>query len=89
MGIIDSVLNALKPLKPIISPFEFVGKKIAILINYTLLTIVYFTAFGATSIAAKLLRKSFLDLKVDNEKKSYWLDRKKEDYTKKESYRSF
>ncbi len=89
MGIFDSILSALKPLKPIYAPFEFFGKKVAIAVNYILLTIVYFTAFAATAIIAKVLRKSFLDLKIDKNAKTYWMDRKKEDYSKKENYRSF
>lgn len=88
MGMFD-FLGFLKPLKPLLAPFTFVGKKVATAINYILLTIVYFTAFAATAAIGKLLGKSFLDLKIDRERKSYWLERKNEDYGKKESYRSF
>lgn len=89
MGAFDGVLKVLKALRKLLAPFEFVGKKVAIAVNYILLTIVYFTAFAATAIIGKLLGKRFLDIKIDNTKKSYWLDRKKEDYSKKENYRSF
>ena len=88
MGSFESIIGFLKQLRKLLAPFEFVGKKFAILVNAILLSVVYFTAFAATAIIAKILRKSFLDLKVDG-RKSYWIDRKKEDYSKKENYRSF
>lgn len=85
MGIFD----ILKPLKPVIAPFEFVGKRVATVVNYVLLTAVYFTAFAATAAVAKLARKKFLELKPEQKKQSYWIDKKKEDYSKKEAYRGF
>ncbi|MBI2581187.1 hypothetical protein HYV85_05290 [Candidatus Woesearchaeota archaeon] len=91
MGIFDFLkpLGKLKRLKLALKPFEFVGKKVAILVNYVLLTAVYFTAFAATAAIAKVARKRFLDLKPDEKKQSYWIERKKEDYSSKESYRAF
>ena len=85
MGIFDF----LKPLKPVLAPFEFVGKKVAFLVNSLLLAVVYFTVFAATAIIAKILRKRFLQLSPDKAMKSYWAERKKEDYSRKESYRGF
>ena len=72
-----------------IAPFEFVGKKIAIVVNSLLLTIAYFTAIAATAIIAKIFRKKFLELKPDMNKKSYWLERNNDDFSKEESYKSF
>jgi len=89
MGIFDSAGKLLKPLKPVYAPFEFVGKKVAVAVNYILLSVVYFTAFAATAIVAKAAGKHFLELKVEKERKSYWIEQKKEDYTKKETYRGF
>ena len=88
MGIFD-FLKPLNKLKPVLAPFEFVGKKVATLTNYVLLTIVYFTAFATTAAIAKIARKRFLELKPDLKKQSYWIERKKEDYTNKETYRGF
>jgi hypothetical protein len=85
MGMFDF----LKPLKPILAPFEFVGKRVAILINVILLTFVYFTAFALTAILAKIVRKHFLEQKIDENKKSYWSKRKDEDYRNKDNYRGF
>lgn len=85
MGIFDF----LKQLKPVLAPFEFVGKKVAFVVNSLLLTAVYFTVFAATAIIAKVLRKKFLELYPDKTAKSYWIERKKEDYGKKETYRGF
>ncbi|MBI2145665.1 hypothetical protein HYU18_05100 [Candidatus Woesearchaeota archaeon] len=84
-----SITDFLKPLKPILAPFEFVGKKAAILINFLLLTLTYFTAVAATAIIAKTFRKKFLELRPQRERQSYWMERKKEDYSKKEAYRGF
>ena len=85
MGIFD----ILKPLKPVLAPFEFVGKKVALVVNSLLLSVVYFTVFAATAIIAKVLRKKFLQLSPDKAVKSYWAERKKEDYGKKDAYRGF
>lgn len=46
------------------------GETIAVIINSVLLSLVYIFGVGLTSIIAKLLGKSFLDLK--KEKVSYW-----------------
>jgi len=50
------------------------GETIAIVINTILLTFVYFIGVGITSIFAKLVGKSFLDLKTNNKKNSYWTE---------------
>ncbi|MBI2141446.1 hypothetical protein HYU16_03405 [Candidatus Woesearchaeota archaeon] len=88
MGIFD-FLKPLGRLKPLLAPLEFVGKKVAILVNYVLLSIVYFTAFAATAAIAKVARKRFLELKPDHNRQSYWIESKKEDHSKKEAYRPF
>lgn len=89
MGIFDVLGKLYGKLKPVLAPFEWVGKKVAWVINSTLLTIVYFTVFSATAIIAKILRKKFLQLSPDKTAKSYWMERKKEDYSRKETYRGF
>ena len=78
-----------KRLKPILAPFEFVGKKIALVVNSLLLAIAYFTAIAATAIIAKIFRKKFLELKPDQNRKSYWMEKKNDDYSKEESYKAF
>jgi len=47
------------------------GEDIAVLVNTALLTIVYIIGIGITSIFARIFRKKFLDLKIEN-KESYW-----------------
>lgn len=89
MGIFDVLKKLYKALKPVLAPFEFVGKKVAFIVNSLLLSAVYFTVFGATAIIAKVLRKRFLQLSPDKAAKSYWAERKKEDYSKKDAYRGF
>lgn len=88
MGIFD-FLKPLGKLRPLLAPLEFVGKRVAILVNYVLLTVVYFTAFAATAAIAKIARKRFLELRPEPGRKSYWIERKKEDHSKKEAYRQF
>src|SRR3989344_2918389 len=50
------------------------GETIAIVINTVLLSVVYVIGVGLTSIAAKLFGKHFLDLKLDDKMKTYWID---------------
>ena len=89
MGIPDFFNMLVKRLKAVLSPFEFVGKKIALVVNTLLLTVAYFTAIAATAIIAKIFRKKFLELKPDMKKKSYWMERNNDDFSKEESYKSF
>lgn len=89
MRVFDFLGKVYGRLKPVLAPFEWVGKKVAWAVNSLLLTAVYFTIFAATAIIAKLLRKKFLELSPDRKAKSYWIERKKEDYSRKETYRGF
>ena len=89
MGLSDFLDKLYNELKPVLAPFEWVGKKVAFVVNALLLTAVYFTVFGATAIIARIVRKKFLELKPDKAAKSYWMERNKEDYGKKETYRGF
>ncbi len=89
MGFFDVLKKLYNRLKPVLAPFEWVGKKVAFVVNSVLLTIVYFTVFAATAIIAKILRKKLLQLSPDKPAKSYWMERKKEDYGRKETYRGY
>ncbi len=89
MGLFDFLGKLYNKLKPVLAPFEWVGKKAAFAVNTLLLTAVYFTVFGATAIIAKLLKKKFMEVSPDKAAKSYWMERKKEDYSKKETYRGY
>jgi hypothetical protein len=68
---------------------KYFGERMAGIVNYILLTVVYITGVFLTWVLVKLLRKHFLELKVDKNSKTYWLPAETQDYTKKESYRSF
>lgn len=48
------------------------GQNIATLVNTLLLSIVYFVGVGITALFSKVVRKRFLDLKLDKKRKSYW-----------------
>lgn len=49
------------------------GKNITLVINTTLLFIVYVFGVGLTSMTAKLVGKKFLDINI-GKKKTYWSD---------------
>tara|TARA_Y100000310_G_scaffold330908_1_gene403485 strand:+ start:976 stop:1218 length:243 start_codon:yes stop_codon:yes gene_type:complete len=65
------------------------GEDIAAIINSVLLTIVYILGIGLTSLTAKILRKSFLDLKPSPRKKTYWQDLNITKRPLEEYYRQF
>ena len=50
------------------------GNTITIIVNSALLLLVYIFGVGITSIIAKIFGKKFLDIEIDNKKKSYWTD---------------
>ena len=54
--------------------FNMFGETIATLVNSVLLFIVYVVGIGLTSLAAKLVKKRFLELKIEKDKESYWSD---------------
>ncbi|MDO8509357.1 MAG: hypothetical protein Q7S27_06780 [Nanoarchaeota archaeon] len=65
------------------------GEDIARLVNSALLTVVYLLGVGLTSVIGRLFRKSFLDLKPDKNKKSYWEDLELNNKNIEEYYRQF
>jgi hypothetical protein len=65
------------------------GEDIAQVINFILLTIVYFIGVGLTSIFAKIVGKSFLDLNIDKNVESYWEELNLEKDDIREYYRQF
>ena len=52
--------------------FKNFGLRVAMLVNYVLLTFVYFTAVALTAIVAKLVRKRFLDLQK-SDRQTHWV----------------
>ena len=62
------------------------GEDIQSIVNFVMLTFVYFVGVGLTSIFAKLFNKHFLDLNFSKQEKTYWRDYDKknkiEDYYK-------
>lgn len=65
------------------------GKTISIIINSILLTVVYFFGVGLTSIFAKIFRKHFLDLKINENIKTYWTELNLTKKTREEYFRQF
>ena len=75
-------------LKKILKPLEFLGKIISSMVNFILLSIVYFLGIGLTSIIAKVFNKKFLDLKKEN-KKTYWEEKEMSDKEFQDYFRQF
>lgn len=62
------------------------GEDMQYIINFIMLTFVYFVGVGITSIFAKIFNKQFLDMEFSKQEKTYWKDYGKkgkiEDYYK-------
>ena len=69
--------------------FKNFGKFFSNIVNYALLSFVYFFGVGFTSIFAKLIGKHFLNLKSNSERKSYWIDRKVKKQSLEDNKRQF
>ena len=65
------------------------GEDIAIIINFLLLSLAYLFGIGITSMIAKIISKSFLDLKIDKNAKTYWQELNLGKKPIKEYYRQF
>ena len=65
------------------------GQNMAIIINTTLLLIVYLVGVGFTFIFAKICGKHFLETKISNSKKTYWSDLKLKKKPIEKYYRQF
>jgi len=65
------------------------GDDIAALVNSVLLSFVYFFGVGLTFFVAKLVGKSFLDLKSDSNCDTYWEDLNLGKKPLKDYYRQF
>lgn len=81
--------NMIKILSAPLNAFIKFGKKVGEFNSKVLLTAVYITAIGITAIIAKAVRKHFLELKIQPEKQSYWINREQKQTTMEEFKRSF
>ena len=70
------------------SILEPVSKLISGIVNFVLLSIVYFVGIGVVSVSAKLFRRHFLELKKQN-KKSNWHEHKLTKQPLENYYRTF
>jgi hypothetical protein len=69
--------------------FKEFGENIALIVNSLLLSVVYFLGVGPTSLVAKIVRKSFLDVKIEKKSKTYWSDLNLKKRPEEEYYRQF
>ncbi|MAH49402.1 hypothetical protein CMI37_26505 [Candidatus Pacearchaeota archaeon] len=65
------------------------GKDISAIVNSVLLSFVYLVGVGLTSICAKIFSKHFLDSKLKQDEKSYWIDLNLTKKPRKTYYRQF
>ena len=69
--------------------FQDFGNLIADVINFILLSLVYSFGVGLTSIAAKSVRKRFLELSLDRKKDGCWMEHKVEKQSLEDYLRQF
>ena len=67
-------------LRIIINTFRLVNKGLTSIINFILLSIVYFVGIGITSIIVRLVKKESLSNKINSSWEQFKLSEKKEDY---------
>lgn len=79
----------MKLLKDIQEGQKKFGEDIAMVVNTLMLSVVYFFGVGLTSIAAKLFKKRFLNLKKDDNAITYWKDINLSKKNMEEYYRQF
>ncbi|MEK6939951.1 MAG: hypothetical protein AABX31_04440 [Nanoarchaeota archaeon] len=65
------------------------GEKITVFVNTMLLLLVYFIGVGLTSLLARLLKKSFLELKPSKKTSSYWIDLNLQKQEREKYYKQF
>jgi hypothetical protein len=65
------------------------GEDIQSMLNFLILTFIYFVGIGLTSIFAKIFNKHFLDLKIDKNAGTYWQNLEQKNEKMEEYYRQF
>ncbi len=93
-GVIGAALLLLGSLLPkILKPLHKAWMSLAILLGFVstqiILSLLYFFIITPIALIAKLSGKDFLDEKIEQEKKSYWHLRKKQEYNKEFTERQF
>lgn len=76
-----------------LKPFQKAWMAIAVVMGWVMSQIILFTLFFAVvtpiSIIGRLLGEAFLDLKMDNSKSSYWIDRRNQEFQKSRYEKQF
>lgn len=65
------------------------GEDIQSIINFIMLTFVYFLGVGLTSVFAKIFGKHFLNLNISKAKETYWQNYDKGNQKMEEYYKQF
>lgn len=58
----------------VLDGFKEFGEIFPSILNFIILTVIYFVGIGFSSVLKLVLRKEFMELKTDKKKKSYWED---------------
>ena len=75
-------------MKKFLEGFKSFGENVTAIINFVVLTFVYFIAVGLTALVARLVRKHFLSMSK-SEEKTYWTDLNLSTRPEEEYYRQF
>lgn len=90
-GLIVIVSGYLFP--KILLPFQKVWMGLALILGFVMsrliLTLLFYLVITPIGLIARLAKKDFLDLSIDNTKKSYWNYREQKEYKKIDSERQF
>lgn len=80
-------------LPTLLKPLQKAWMTLAILIGWfmtrVILSVLFYLVFTSTRLIARLFGKQFLDLKMDNPKKSYWIYKKSEKFKKNNYEKQF
>ena len=62
-------------IKPVFIAFSYFGFVMSWIMTRLILSLLFYTILTGISVIAKITGNKFLDLKIDKESKSYWIDK--------------
>lgn len=91
VGVLIAVLGFAAPklLLPLQKGWMALAVVLGFIMTRVILSLLYFLVFTPMSIIAKLVGKSFLDMKIDKSASSYWYYREKKEYRRVDTERQF
>jgi len=77
----------------LLKPVQKVWMTFAVILGWfmtrVILSVLFYIVFTFIGLLARLFRKEFLDLRIDNTKKSYWIARESKPFERKDYERQF